>query len=208
MRANSFLSDDSKAAMVSAIKAVEARSSAEVVIAVEPRAHSYIHVGLAAAIVAATAFVAFLLFSPWPFPLWQFLAMPLAGGTTVGLVVARVPALGRAFSGLAARNAAVEKAAAASFFERGVRLTSDRVGILVFVSLYECQARVLCDVGVTDAVPTEDWANAIARVTETVSAGQDGAALAGRIEDLADILEPALPRSDDDINELADEVHA
>jgi len=203
-----FLSDQAKQALTDAIKSVEARSSAEVVIAVRARAASYLHCDLIAAIIAAVATLAFLLFSSFSFPLWSFLVEPVVIGLVVGVAATQVPMLRRLLTPESVRLRWVERAAGAAFFEKRVRQTRDRTGILVFIALTERCALVLADTGVVDAVPAEPWKKAAAAIDRTVREGGDGVAVAARIEALGDILEPVLERSPDDINELPDEVSA
>lgn len=201
-----FLSDEAKQALSNAIKSVEARSSAEVVIAVRARAASYLHADLLAGIVAAIATLAFLLFSSFEFPLWSFLVEPLIVGLVVGLAATRVPMVRRLFTPERVRAGWVERAAKATFFEKRVRQTRDRTGILVFIALTERRVLVLTDTGVDDAVPREPWQAATAAIDGALRNGEDGLAVAKRIEALGAILEPVLERSVDDVNELPDEV--
>jgi uncharacterized membrane protein len=77
----------------------------------------------------------------------------------------------------------------------------------VYVAALERTAEVVADVGVTRAVAAAPWTAAIARVAESARRG-DAAAVATAVAALADVLAPALPRSADDVNELADEVGA
>ncbi len=201
-----FLSDEAKQALSNAIKSVEARSSAEVVIAVRARAASYLHADLIAGIVAAIVTLAFLLFSSFEFPLWSFLVEPVIVGLVVGIAASRVPALRRLLTPERVRASWVERAAHATFFEKRVRQTRDRTGILVFIALTERRALVLIDTGVQDAVAGERWKAATAAIDEAIRNGADGLAVAARIEALGEILEPVLVHSADDVNELPDEV--
>ena len=69
--AKPFLNNESKAALSAAVSAVEAASSAELVIAVRPRTGSYLHADLGFGILVGFAALAVLLFSPWIFaPVW------------------------------------------------------------------------------------------------------------------------------------------
>jgi len=201
-----FLSDEAKQALTGAIKSVEGRSSAEVVIAVRARSASYLHSDLIAAIVAGVATVAFLLYSRFEFPLWSFLVDPVLAGLVVGVAASQVPMLRRLFTPESVRARWVARAARATFFEKRVRQTRERTGLLVFISLTERRAEVVTDTGIDDAVPAAAWKQAAAAIDRAVREGGDGVAVAARIEALGEILEPVLEHSPDDINELPDEV--
>jgi putative membrane protein len=202
-----FLSDDAKDALVGSIRAVEARSSAEVVIAVRARSASYHHADFLVGSVCAVAALAFVLFSPWPFSLASILIDPIVVGAVAGFVTSRIPEVRRMLTPPRARERSVQTGAKAAFYDKGVRMTRDRTGLLVYVSLLERDAAVIVDKAVQEAVDAGEWQRAVEGLRAGVARGEDGVAVARRIESLGDLLEPALPRAEDDINELADEVH-
>ncbi len=157
---------------------------------------------------AAFATLPVLLFSDWVFPLWSFLVDPLLVGGIVGVAAARVPAARRLLTPAGIRAAWVRRAARATFFEKGVRQTRARTGLLVYLSLTERAAEVVTDSGVDNAVDADDWTRAVTRIRAAMASGADGVAVARTVAELAGALEPALERSPDDINELPDEVSA
>jgi len=205
--ARPFLTDAAKAALLDAVRAVEARSGAEVVVAVRERSGSYLHADLIAGIVAANLVLFYQLFSPWEFSLPLIQVAPTGIGLLVGLVTSITPWARRALTPRRTREAMVRTAARATFVEKGVTATRARTGILVYVAVLERTAEVVADVGVTKAMPAEAWRAATARVEEAAGAG-DGLAFAAAVAALGDGLAAALPRAADDVNELADEVGA
>jgi putative membrane protein len=205
--ARPFLTDRTKEALLTASRAVEARSAAEVVVAVRDRSGSYLHADLTAAIVAANLVLFFQLFSPWEFSLVLIQIAPTGAGLLVGLATSINPWARRALTPRRMRETMVRTAARATFVEKGVGGTRERTGILVYVSVLERTAEVVADVGVSRAVPADSWAAATARVAEAARGG-DGVAVAAAVAALADILVTALPRAQDDVNELTDETGA
>jgi putative membrane protein len=203
-----FIDGAGKAAMLAAIREVESRSAAELVIAVQPAAGDYVHADLIAAAIAAFAALTFLLFAHQEFGLVWLLLDPLVVGALVALLSARSPRLRRLFTPASRRRAFIELAAHAAFFERGVHMTSGRTGVLVYIGLTERMAAVVADRGVEAIVPADRWRAARRRVEDAMAHGAPARALAlaAAISGLADALEPYLPRADDDINELPDEV--
>ncbi len=204
---SSLVDEAGKAALTTAIKAVEGRSSAEVVVTVRARSGFYLHADLIVSGVVAVLALAFLLFSHFEFGIHWFVIDPLVAGAAAGWLSSRSPRLRRALTPNKLRHRWVESAAHAAFFERGVHLTADRTGILVYVSLLEETAAVIGDRGIVTVVPHDRWHSAIAKIAERVTVGADAAAIAAEISALGDILEPYLPVADDDINELPDEVY-
>ena len=62
-----FLTDADKAALAAAATAIEARSSAEIVIVIRAQSDPYVHADLLAGIAAGVLLLWFQLFSPWEF---------------------------------------------------------------------------------------------------------------------------------------------
>jgi putative membrane protein len=205
--ARPFLTDQAKAALLAAVRDVEARSAAEVVIAVRERSGFYLHADLIAGVVAANLVLFYQLFSPWEFSLPLIQVAPTAVGVLVGLVTSITPWARRALTPRRIREAMVRTAARATFVEKGVASTTGRSGVLVYVSVLERTAEVVADVGVVRAVPADRWAASAARVAEAAGR-EDAAAIAGAILAMGEILATALPRAADDVNELADEAGA
>jgi putative membrane protein len=204
--ARPFLTDATKQALSGAVRAVESSSSAELVIAVRPSSGYYLHADLITGLAAAFAVLAFLLFSPWAFGLAWFVIDPLIAAALGALVSSRSPALRRALTPAAVRRRQVERAARATFVERRVHGTSGRTGILLYISLLERDAAQVVDLGVEAVAATASWREAVGGIEEDVRRGEDGAAVARRIEALAALLAPALARAADDVDELANEI--
>ena len=97
--------------------------------------------------------------------------------------------------------------ARAAFHDHGIADTRGRTGILVYVSRLERKAEVLADRGVREAVEAQAWETAALAIRSAAGRrAPDAAALATAIASLGDLLQPVLPRSGDDVNELADEI--
>ena len=204
--ARPFLTDEAKRALLEAVRTIEANSSAELVVSVRPRSGSYLHADLIGGIVAARAALAFLLFSPWVFRLVWIVLDPLLAGALVGFVTSRSPALRRLLTRRRDRIRWVDKAAAAEFIEKRIHRTAGRTGMLLYISLLEREAALVVDLGVETLAQTEGWRHALEEIQETVRNGQDGIAVAEKVKVLAPLLAPALVRSAEDVDELADEV--
>jgi len=204
--AKPFLTDPARQALAEATRRVEAGCSAELVVAVRPRSGSYLHADLIAGAVTALAALAFLIFSPWPFaPVW-LVADPFLAGLLGALLSSRLPALRRALTKPALRRERTERAARSTFVERRIHTTAGRTGILLYVSLLEREAAFVVDIGVEPVAATPPWRSAAGEIEAAVRRGENGVQVAKRIESLAAILPTALPRSADDVDELANEV--
>jgi len=205
--ARAFLDDRGKEALRGAVRAVEERSAAEVVILVRERSGPYLHASLLSGAIAAYLTLWFQLFSPWEYSLLLIQLAPAAVGTAIGMLTSVLPDLQRLLTPRHIREGYVRTKARAAFHDQGIADTRGRTGILVYVSRLEREAEVLADRGVRDAVDAQAWERAASLIR--ASAGRrmpDAAALAIAIASLGDLLQPVLPRSADDINELADDI--
>jgi putative membrane protein len=204
--ARPFLTDATKQALSGAVRAVESSSSAELVVAVRPSSGYFFHVDLLTGLAVAFAVLAFLLWSPWTFNLAWFVADPLIAGALAAVASSRTPALRRRLTPATVRRRQVETAARSVFVEKRIHRTSGRTGILLYISLLEREAALVVDLGVETVATTESWKEAAAGIEQAVRRGEDGAAVARRVEALAAVLAPVLVHRDDDVDELADEV--
>ncbi len=202
-----FFDDDGKAALGKAVAAFEALTSVELVIAVRPRSGDYPGPGILVGSVCALLTTAFLLYGEPEFALHWFLVLPAFVGLTTGYA-ANLPTLQWLFTRAATREARVLQAARATFVEKGVADTRGRTGVLLYVSLVERVAVVIADVAVREAVPAKAWDPAVAAITDAVARGAKATLLVAPIAALGQLAGQHLPRADDDVNELPDEVHA
>ncbi|HEX4961185.1 MAG TPA: hypothetical protein VF173_10140 [Thermoanaerobaculia bacterium] len=204
--AKPFLTGESKAAFSDAVRTVEQASSAELVVAVRQRSGSSLQVELTVGILVGLAALAVLLYSPSDFGLTWFLVDPVVAGALAALAFSRSPLLHRAFTRRTVRRAQVETAARSAFVERRVHSTSGRTGILLYVSLLEREAVLVVDLAVEALAATEAWRAAAGEIESAVRRGASGVEVAAKVSGLAAVLGPVLPRSENDVDELPNEV--
>ena len=200
-----FLNESTKQALKQAVQSIESQSSAEVVITVRRSSGDYLHAPALVAACVATGSLAFLLFSPYAFSLWSILIDPPLVAAISYYCCLQIPVIGRWLTRSKTLTQHVQKAGRATFFEKGVRHTRDRIGILVYISLVERRIEVIADSGVEKKVPLSAWQNAIEAIQDSMRQ-ENGALVAQRITHLGPILANILPRMEDDENELPDEV--
>jgi putative membrane protein len=199
-----FLDDAARTAFAGAIAATETSSAAEVVVAVRVRSRVWLHVHLIVGFVAAWLGLGFMLYSAHPFGLAAFLIDPVVVGAIAGLASTLSATLVRVMTPASVRRRAVAMAARAAFYDRGVHHTAGRSGVLVYIALTERMVEVVADDGVVKSVEPTAWAKACAAIDAAVVGG--GAATGKALAGLAPILEVALPRHIEDLNELPDAI--
>lgn len=191
-----FLDDAARAAFARAIADIEATSSVEVVVAFRHQSAPYRHANLIVAAVVAFVSLAVMLFVDHQFSLAAILVDPFIMAIVAGLALERLPGLKRLLTPRARRHDEVERAACATFIERGVHATRDRTGMLVYISWLEQDIALVPDIGVH--LP----ADAEAKLTAAMANG--GEAVARELATYAKLFAESAPRRVGDTNELPD----
>lgn len=200
-----FMSEAADAALHDAIRAIEKRSSAEVVIAVRPRLRRWLVPHVVVGGVFLAAMLAFVLFSEdYEFALWSIAVVPLLTAVLGGLLVEAIPPVERALMPVRVRAAIAEETARAAFYDLGVHKTKGRTGVLVFVAVRERCVRLVGDVAIVDQLGDAGLARCAEALRRELPSG--GVVLAAALARLADEFAAAMPGSPDDVNELPDVV--
>jgi putative membrane protein len=199
-----FLDDEARAAFQKAVETIEGASSVELVIAVRRRSARYLHANLIVGALVAFAGLAAMLYSEWEFGLLSILIDPFVVGLGAGALVELAPGIKRVLSPRAVRRREVERAARATFVERGVHNTLDRSGLLLYVSWLEQEIALVPDSGLARAFAPEAVARAEDELVAAMARG--GAAVAEALTRVCAPLAEAMPRRPDDVNELPDAI--
>ena len=214
MNALTFLAE--KKPIEEAIARLEQRSAAEVVCVVATESGRYdraesligLVLGLVGLCVAESAWSA--LAGSWgtPTPLAAQAAGVIAGFIAGLLLGSYVHPLRRALVSKAELEEEVRRGASAAFTASRVGATAGRVGVLVYVSLFEHRVVVLLDSGVQALVPADFAAKLVDRAVAGLKAGKRTEALAELIDLLGQTLADKLPASPDNPDELPNHVIA
>jgi putative membrane protein len=203
-----FFEAGARERVAAAVRAVELETSAELVVTLRPISGHYRHTDYLVGALCALAALCVFLYHPEPFD-YDFLPLELGAVFGAGaLASAYFGPLRRVLSSPSLRAANVRRAARAAFVDLGVSRTRARTGVLVYVSMFERRAEVVSDVGV-DAKALEAPARKVAAAVEGAFArGASLERFVAALRDFGPALAAALPREDDDVNELGDEVRA
>lgn len=214
MNALTFLSD--KKPLEAAIARLEQRSAAEVVCVVATESGRYdraesvigLLLGLVGLGMAESAWSAFA--GSWgaPTPLLVQAAGVVVGFALGLLLGSYVHPLRRALVSRAELEEEVNRGAAAAFTASRVGATAGRVGVLVYVSLFEHRVVVMLDSGVKALVPAEFASQLVDRAVAGLKAGKKTEALAELVDLLGETLAQKLPARPDDADELPNHVIA
>jgi putative membrane protein len=106
----------------------------------------------------------------------------------------------------AVKRARAHRAAIEQFVLRGITRTTNRCGVLVYVSLAEHYARIVADEGIAEKVPAAEWQAAIDALTGHMSAGHIASGFIAAIERCGNVLAAHAP-PDGSPNSLPDRLY-
>ena len=202
MAARGFYDEGAEREVARAIERIEAKSAAEVMVAVRAVSGDYGDADAILGFLFAFGGLLVFLFHPAPIRIEAFaVEFPILFGIGMALS-AWVPPIRRLLSSRERRQNSATRAARAAFVELGVSRSRSRTGILVFVAVFERQVVVVPDVGVDPAQLEKELTTLEAALEPEPELTRFVAALDG----LATPLARLLPRADDDENELPDTV--
>ena len=206
--AQHFLSEKEQRTITQTVQAAEKRTSGEIVPMVVSQSHSYpvapivggVFFGLPLALLSAR----FLggMFWLGTDNMWIFLTF-FAVYYIIGYqLVTFFPTLKRFFLSPYRADLAVQRAAAAAFFNESLHSTRDDNGILLYVSVLEHRVWILADKGINDKIDPQTWQQIVDQVTAGIKKGNPCQALCEGIERISSILETHFPIKSDDKDEL------
>ena len=195
-----FLDEEAHAAFKETIEEIESASAVEVVVALRRRSAGYLHANLIVGVVVAFAGLAAMLFATSSFSLVSILVDPFIVGAVAGALVELLPQVKRVLTPARVRRRHVDHAARAAFVDRGAHNTTDRSGLLVYISWVEQQVALVADANLEKSFTLEALRQAERDLTAAMARG--GVAVARELGKLDAAFGTAMPRRAGDINEL------
>lgn len=206
MSEGTFFETQAKQRTADAIKEIEGQTSAEVVVALRKSSGYYRHTDYLLGFVVAMVTLLGLLFLPQSFPLAHFPADLTIGFVLGTLLSATIPPLRRILTLDARMNSNVAQSARSTFVELGISRTSGRSGILVYLSIFERSVEIVPDIGIPVDTMGEAWSKTIEQIKGAMRPAPDFESFLQGLKELGPVLGKTLPRLEDDVNELPDEV--
>ena len=200
-----IVSAQDHARISAAIAAAETRTSGQIVCVLARSASDY-----AAAPLLCSAAIALL--APWP--LIVFTALPVRALFAlqlvvymVALIVLSVPRLRLTMTPRATRRRFAHRMASEQFVVRRVSQTTERAGVLIFVSLAERYVRILADEGISAKADQADWQAAVDAVSAHMRDGRIADGFIAAIERCGAVLARHAPPDERPHAALPDRLH-
>jgi len=216
-----LLSKQDRDAVEAAVAEAEARTAAQIVVAVAPRSGRYHRAadwfGLALAIIAvAAAWMLWQELGPTRAD-WQTGQEPRLGLAWVLLIFAawfvigsaaatRWPALVRPFVPRDELHGSVRRRGFEAFHQLHVGRTRRATGLLIYVSIFERMVWVCPDDGIAARLRSDRWTPVSDVIAEGFRSGKPGPALVAAVRKAGQILADHAPRDGREVNELPDAV--
>ena len=135
-------------------------------------------------------------------PVWGLLALQIAA-LALARLLCRLEVIRRLLVSEAEVEARAQRQALRAFAEHGVRKTTERTGILIFVALFEHRVVVLGDEAVNASLhPDESWQGIVDLVLEGIRAGEPTQGIVDAVASCGRILSHTLPAAPGDRDQI------
>lgn len=189
--------------LTSCVSEIEKTTEAEVVIVVRARSGQYRHADYLAGAILALAGLLFLVFSPFDFHPYWFVADVIVLFGLGAYASSRSNSIRRLLTRKKFRAEAARTAAAAMFYEAGIANTNAEMGVLIYLSILERGLELIADRGVLKSVPALKWNQVLFELHEAGTKPEPKTLQAG-LEHLGALLAKHLPVTGENPNELPD----
>jgi len=187
---------------------IEKNSLAEVVVIVKPRSGSYPDIPLWWGVATLFITFSFFIFAPVVFDFNNpFVYGIIILSFFVGYLLAYImKPLQRLFLKKARTKKRVEIYCRATFQKAGIRHTMEKIGVLVYVSLFEREICIMPDRGAETMVPETEWKKLREGFERIFNTTNPADALLIELQQLKPVFNQYIPPIENDINELPDEL--
>ena len=206
MAEGAFFEDEAKNRTKEMIETVESQTNAEVVVALRTRSARYRETDYLFGFLISLVTLVSLLFLPQSFAMILF-PLDVAVGFAIGaLISAFFLPLKRAMVPNRHKKENVETQARRAFVDLGISQTQNRNGILVYISLFERRVEVVSDVGIPVEAMADNWTEVTSELQAAIADKPDLDRFLNGLVALGPLLGSVIPKTEDDVNELSDQV--
>jgi len=199
------LSAHDRERIAAAIHAAEARTSGQIVCVLAQNSSNSTTLPICIAAIAALA-LPWLLVETTALAVERILSLQVLVFVGLGILLC-LPRVRATLMPRAARRAVAHRVAMEQFQIRGIARTTDRTGILIFVSLAERYARIVADEGIAARVPQKHWQGAVDALIAHMRDGRIADGFVAAVNACCGELAAHFPRTEASRNELPDRVY-
>ncbi len=204
--AEQFLAAGERLQIEARIAEAEKRTSGEIVVMVVPSSYHYpLATMIGSSLLAVLFGIAGSLLAGKE-TMWFFLEIFALSFILLHELIKRTPFLKRFFVTASDMKEEVGEAAINSFYHKDINQTVDHTGILIYISLFERNVRVIADKGINAKVEKQVWQEVVDTIVRGIKSKGHGAAIAAAVDRCAEILAGHFPLKPDDRNELGNSI--
>ena len=204
--AEKFLTAGERLQIEARIAEAEKRTSGEIVVMVVPSSYHYPLASMIGSSLLAVLLGITVALLAGRESMWFFLEVFGCSFIVLHELIKRIPFFKRFFVTASDMKEEVEESAIQSFYHRNINLTVDHTGILIYISLFEHNVRVIADQGINAQVDRELWQEIVDTIVRGIKSKGQAAAIATAVDRCAEILALHFPIKANDRNELGNEV--
>lgn len=217
MKLKQTFSEEDLLRIKAAVKDAEDKISGEIVPVIVERSGSYAIAHYKAAVIAGVFFFGLLVVldrymldsathTLYYDPLFIF-AVVISAGALGALLPWFWPGAKRWLASTAELEQSCRQSAENAFLEEEIFNTRQRTGIMLFISFFEHEVIVMADRGISTVVEQREWDDIVAELVRHIRSRKITDGVVAGIKKCGDILlEKGFRKSDDDINELRDDL--
>lgn len=196
MSERSFYEERAKREAQATVEAIEAQTSAEIVVCLRGSSGSYRDADYLFGLLSALGALLALTFVARPAQPGSVPAGVVAAFLLGAVVSANLAGVRRLLLFRRRLLHEVRTAARAEFVDMGVSRTEGRTGILLYISMFERRVEVVPDIGVDARALGPEWKAAVATLEGSLDSGPDVGRLLAAMRELGPVLGRGLPREE------------
>ncbi len=189
------------------IELIENNSLVEMVVIIKPQSGRYRDIPVWCGIIFSFLLYTFFMFSSVEFGVYMIYGMTILSFFLIYGLVSVISIFKAMFIKRKRKTRNVEINARAIFQKGGVRFTEDRIGTLVYISLFEKLVFILPDRGAENAIPVDEWKEIKLDFQSIFDSKDVPAELINKLNKWQPVFAKYIPPVENDINELPDDMN-
>jgi len=195
---------DFKTKLYQTIEDIENNSLVELVSIIKDSSGNYRDVSFFSGAILLFWAYTYFMFAPTVFDVYLIYFLTILAFLIGFVLVEFIRPLKRVLSGKRRIEKNVEVYSRAIFQKGGIRHTKEKIGVLIYVSLFEKKVKIIADRGAENMIPIEKW-DEIKESFQTVFTASDfQTTFLEKLKNCQKIFSEYIPSQEDDINELPD----
>ena len=196
-----FLNDNDKRRISEAIKKAESNTRGEFVTVIAKASDDYLYIPTLWAALIALLVPGLVEYSVWTWAHSHSYELQVLAFVTCAVLFRWTP-IKRLLIPKHVKQQRAHRLAQEQFFQQNLHHTSERTGVLLFVSITEHYVEIIADKGINDIVHANVWDKIVIDFIHQVKAGQVTAGFLHAVKACGDVLAEHYPSSEENRNEL------